>query len=143
MVYLLLESVFSIGLMGTLLYGGMVLFTVLIGKLSDRFNKKVFIRMGAGLMILIYLFRFFVDTVVSIYLLTVLAGFFIVVLFVPFDSIIYGLAKKSNIDEFVIVREMYVDIGRVFMLLIALILVNHLDITFLIASASHAFFLFL
>jgi hypothetical protein len=42
----------------------------------------------------------------------------------------------------VIVRESFVTLGRVFLLVIALIAVNHLGITFLVASAAQLFFLF-
>jgi len=141
-VFLILDSILSIGLIGTLLSAGMVLFTLLVGRLSDRFNKKMFIRMGAGLMVLVFFFRYFVPTEASIYLLTIMAGFFSILLFVPFDSIIYSLAKKSNIDEFIIIRETYVNTGRVFLLFIALILVQNINISFLLASFAHIFFLF-
>ncbi|MBW3000700.1 hypothetical protein KY341_02370, partial [Candidatus Woesearchaeota archaeon] len=111
-------------------------------KLSDKVNKKFLIRMGAGLMALIYFFRFFVSTEASIYLLTILAGFFIVLLFVPFDSIIYNIAKKSNIDEFIIIREIFVTIGRISLLIIALAFVDRLGVTFIVTSVSQLFFLF-
>lgn len=141
-VFLMLNNILSIGIIGSLLSAGMVLFTLLVGRLSDRFDKKIFIRMGAGLMALVFFFRFFVSTESSIYLLTIMAGFFSILLFVPFDSIIYSLAKKSNIDEFIVIRETYVNTGRVFLLFIALIFVNNLGVSFLLASLSQIFFLF-
>jgi len=141
-VFLTLRSLLSIGMIGSLLAAGGILFTLLVGKLSDKVNKKFLIRMGAGLMALIYFFRFFVSTEASIYLLTILAGFFIVLLFVPFDSIIYNIAKKSNIDEFIIIREIFVTIGRISLLIIALAFVDRLGVTFIVTSVSQLFFLF-
>jgi len=138
-VYLILANVLSVGMVGTLLSLGTILFTLISGRLSDMFDRKRIIRIGAMIMIMVWLLRFFASTEASFYLLTVMAGFFTVLILVPFTSVTYGLARRGNIDEFIIFREMPVALGRVFILLLALIFVNQLGFTFLFTGISHLF----
>ncbi len=141
-VYLTLANILSVGIVGTLLSIGTVLFTLIIGKFSDRFDRKSVIKIGAIFMILIWLSRVFASTEISIYVLTILAGFFTILILVPFTSITYNLAKGDNIDEFIVFREIPVAFGRVLILLLALVLVTKLELTFLLVGISHIFFLF-
>jgi MFS family permease len=142
-VYLTLANVLSIGIVGTLLSAGTVIFTLMTGRFSDRFDRRVIIKTGAILMALVWSLRFFASSETIIYLLTVMAGFFTVLIIVPFASVTYNLARKGNIDEFIIFREIPVALGRISILLLAMLFFKQQELTFLFAGISHLFLLFL
>ncbi|MBR9677448.1 MFS transporter [Candidatus Woesearchaeota archaeon] len=141
-VYFLLASTLSVGIMGTLLGVGTVFFTLLVGKLSDKFKRLTIIKIGAILMLLMWIARFFVQSDTTVYLVTIMAGFFMFLVLIPFTAINYAIARENNIDEFIIFREIPVAIGRVLVLLLALFFASNIKIAFFLASIAHIFYLF-
>jgi len=142
-IYLSLVKIESVGIVGTLLALGSATFTLFIGKISDRYKKKQIIKVGAILLLFIWTTRYFIDSEIAFYVITVLAGFFTVLLLVPFTSLIYSIAKKDTMDEFFVFREIPVAIGRITILSLALLVVNKINITFLAAGVAYLYFLFL
>jgi MFS family permease len=141
-VFLTLKSVMSVGIVGFLVFLSMSILTMIIGNLSDRKNKITFIRIGAIAAIILWTLRFFVQTPLTIYLITVLIGIFTIFISVPLGTILYKRAKDYNIDEYIILREVPIALGRVIILGIALLLVQKLELTFLVTAITQVFFLF-
>ncbi|RLJ06970.1 MAG: hypothetical protein DRP12_03130, partial [Candidatus Aenigmatarchaeota archaeon] len=137
-VFLLLQSVFSIGMIGTLFALGSVGFALLIGRLSDRVQRSGLVKIGSFLLIFIWLLRFFVQQDIPAYILTLMAGFFMILISIPFMSITYQEAKSTNIDEFIVYREISVALGRLFILSLALVF----PLTYLFPIISLALVLF-
>lgn len=144
-IYLSLIKIESVGIAGALLSLGSAVFTLFIGKLSDKYNKKRIIKAGAVLLLIVWILRYYADGEIVFYTLSILSGFFLVLLLVPFTSLIYGIAKKDEdtTDEFFVFREIPVAIGRIVILSIALLVVNNIEITFLAAGVAYLYFLFL
>ncbi|RLJ10073.1 MAG: hypothetical protein DRP15_01305 [Candidatus Aenigmatarchaeota archaeon] len=129
--YFVLASTVSVGIVGTLLSFGVVLFTLAIGRFSDRFDKNEIIKIGAIFMFLVWWFRAFLVSETFIYLLTILAGFFSLLVSIPLTAMTYELAKKSNIDEFIVFREIPVSSGKIISFITCLILIKYIEYTFL------------
>lgn len=143
-IYLSFKNLLSIGALGTLLGIGGVLFTLLIGRYSDQVNKKVFLRLGAILMIAVWSMRYFGQNEILFYILTILAGFFTILITVPFASISYGAAKKDEggVSEFIIVRELAVNAGRITIFLLGMFFVSNIKLTFLLSGFAYIYFFF-
>lgn len=144
-IYLNLVNIASVGVVGSLASFGSILFTFFIGKTSDKYNKKLIIKIGSFLLLIAWILKYFANNEILFYLITIFSGFSIVMLLVPYTSLIYGIAKKDEdtTDEFFVFREIPVAIGRIAILSIALLVVNNIKITFLIAGVSYLYFLFL
>lgn len=74
------------------------------------------------------------------YILTALAGFFGVLITVPFNSMFYNLAKNDIADEFIIFNEVFVNLGRVITLLLVLLFIANIKLSFLVAAVSYIYF---
>jgi len=144
-IYLALADPLSVGAAGSFVGLGSIIFSFLVGKASDKYKPAVILKSGALILTALWLGRTFVgDHKIFIYILSTLAGFFMIMYAVPLTSRNYELAKKSKmVDEFVIFHELPVTIGKVFLLLIALIFVSKIELSFLAASLGYlvAFFL--
>jgi len=69
--------------------------------------------------------------------------FFIILINVPLDAMIFAKARSGNLANFFVAREIYLCIGRLIMLFILLLLGNNLEYSFLIASLFYLYFLVL
>jgi MFS family permease len=141
-IYLSLLNIASVGIAGTLLGFGSIAFTLFVGKISDKFNKKKIIKTGAILLFIVWLLRYLSGSELSIYILTVLAGIFTVLLLIPYNSLLYSIGKRDAMDEFFVFREIPVVIGRIAILSLALLFISNIKITFPLAGLSYLYFLF-
>lgn len=143
-IFLSFKNVLSIGALGTALGLGGVLFTLLVGRYSDRMDKKILLRLGALLMMAIWFIRYFGQNAAVAYLLTILAGFFSILIIVPFSSISYGAAKKDEegVGEFILLREVAVNAGRILLFVSAIALAGNIKATFILSGLAHLYFFF-
>ena len=113
-IFLTFKSALSVGIIGTLAGVGSIIFTLLVGYYTDKINPKVFMRIGALLMVGIWIARYLSPpTQIIFYVLTLLAGFFACLIEVPFTSFVYTSAKERNPTEFIVYREFPVTLARV------------------------------
>ncbi len=140
-LFLTFNNIISIGYLAAFLGLGSAIFTLLIGKYSDRFNRKIFLRAGALIMAIIWISRYFAIDQILFYVLSVLAGFIGVLITIPFNSIFYINAKNSHIEDFVIFREIPVSLGRVFLYSFGLFIASKVKITFLLSAVPYLFLL--
>lgn len=140
-VFLTFKSILSIGIVGALFGIGSFLFMLLIGRYSDKINRKIFIKSGAILMIALWIARYFMAGQITFYLLTILAGVFGALIVIPFTAFVYDYAKKENSAQFIVFREFPVIIGRLVTYSVVLFLVANIKIAFLLAAFSSVFFL--
>ena len=141
-IFLTIKSIISVGIISTLAPIGSIIFTYLIGKLSDKKNKNILMRFGAISMIFIWLIRFFFPNSIVFYSASIVVGFLEALVLIPFTSIIYTNAKKENTLEFLLFRESSVGIARIFVYVIAIIFASNIINTFLLPAASLALFMF-
>jgi len=142
-IYLNLLNVASVGLVGTLLSLGSILVTLIIGKTADRISKIKLIKLGAFLLAMTWLARYFFASQPLYFVMTIVSGFFTALFLVAYTSKLYGLAKadESLTDEFFVFREIPVALGRISVLVIALIFINNFNVTFLVSGLSYFYFL--
>lgn len=141
-IFLLFQNALSVGYVGTLAAVGSIIFTLAIGRYTDRINPKIFMRIGASLMAGIWLIRFiWPDIPLLLYISTIIAGLLACFIEVPFTSYVYGSAKRTNITEFIVYREFFVTLARVVIYGTALLAVTNITDLFLVGAAASAFIL--
>ncbi|SRR6266568_564972 len=110
-VYLLIGSLATPGIVGSLSAIGGSIFTLLVGKYANRHDKK-FIPVAAILLLIVNLLRMMVNTPLNAYLLTFVASFVFTLFIVSYFSTIYRTIKGEGEEEFMILREIPVVLGR-------------------------------
>lgn len=142
-IFLVFQNALSVGYVGTLAAVGSIVFTLVIGRYTDRVNPKIFMRTGAVLMAGIWLARFlWPDTPALLYASSIAAGLLGCLILVPFTSYIYGSAKRTNIAEFIVYREFPVTLARIVIYSIALLIAtSSINNLFLVGAVASAFIL--
>lgn len=141
-VFLMFRNTISIGALGTLLGIGGAIFTLIVGKYTDKTKRRKLLISGALAIIVIWLVRYFYSTQAVLLISSIFVGFFVVLISIPFYSTMYKLAKGEKTDEFIVFREIPVFVGRIFVYLLALVFIDRLDLSFIVAALSNIYFLF-
>ena len=141
-VFLILKNTISIGFVGTLLSLGSVIFIFFIGRSSDKSNKKTMIKIGALLTTLIWFSRYYLNSEIYIYVLTILIGIFSIMKVIPLNALFYQSVKKSDTEEYIISKEIVITVSRILALLIAMFLMDKLDFNFITTGIANLLILF-
>ncbi len=141
-IYLTVMKITAVGATATAVSLGAFFLTLAMGRISDRFSKNKLIRVGAVLIMLVWFIRFFIDSELAFYAIGLISGFVFVVFSVPYYAKLFGIPRKSNVDEFFIFREVPVYLGRMIAFCLALIFVDNLPILFPIAGLAYLYFVF-
>lgn len=142
-IYLSLLSIETVGAVSTLMQAASILFIFLIGKLTDRFKKLSMIKLASVFLAILWISCYFFQTEAYFYLISIVISFAMTMFVIPFTSLINNTAKRDNLDEFFVFNEIPKAIGRIMIMVLALILVSKLEISFVIAGLSYLYFLFL
>jgi len=137
-VYLILLDTFSVGVVGSLIGVGTIIFTILVGRIVGKKNYFTVIQIAAFVLSIVWIIRFFANEQITIYTASLLAGIFAMMFSVPLLSHTYQIAKQDkNLDEVIVFKEMVGVTSKLIAALVTLLLVYKLNITFLIAGISY------
>lgn len=139
-VFLTLNNTLQAGLVGTIIAAGSAIFTYIMGHISDRRDPFVLIRLGASLCLVLWLVRLGTITPVMAYVVSAIMGFASVIQTIPFNGIIYNLARDNNPREFILFREVPITIARTLVYGTGLIVATHVQLLFWLAIAAYAVF---
>ncbi|MCD6368090.1 MAG: MFS transporter, partial [Candidatus Aenigmarchaeota archaeon] len=132
------KGVMNVGLAATLGSIGAMLFTLTIGKLSDKYDKVKILRIGGLTNLFIWTLAIFFRSPTSVMVLSLVKGFFFIMIDMPMFLIACEQTDKKNNLEFMTLREIGLSIGRLFLFIIILLLPMTLkfQIAFLMSSIS-------
>jgi len=139
-VYLFARSTIQVGYIATLIGAGSAVFTYLIGRRSDRRAKLPMLRLGALLMLGLWLWRELPLNSGSIVAISAIVSFATVLIIVPFSTIIYGLASQNKAREFIIFREVPVFLARAIVYTIGFVIATYIHNLFWIPIVAYALF---
>lgn len=143
-VFMTIKDSLAVGTVGTLMGIGTVLFTLLVGKTANRHNRKNYLKISALMLACVWIGKYFADTKTMIFLLSTFAGFFTIMFSIPHSAETYAIARKERrSDEFIIFREIPVSLGKIAILLVALLMVSNIELSFLITALTFLAALFI
>lgn len=144
-IYLKLLSVTQIGIIGTLASIAVIMFTLTLGKLTDKWNKHKLLRIGAVLVSVTWAFNAYVGQFIPnqwlFYVATILLTLALKTFLVPYQSMLFNTARKDD-AQFIILREIPTVLGRLILYSLAALLFNYLPILFFITGVIFIYFWF-
>jgi MFS family permease len=111
-IFLTLHSLLDVGIAVSISAVGIAFFTFLVGKLSDRVDKKNLTRIGGFAYALVWFSRSFSSTPLEIFLLSLLGGMFASLLEIAVFSSFCDMARGRRVLDWVVSREIWLGIGR-------------------------------
>jgi len=142
-VYFTLNDVASVGFMTSMMTVGIILFTLYVGRISDRTSRFALMKIGGILMALTFFLRIYATDITRVFAVSFFAGMFTVLIDLPILAVFYDIANRENLTETVVLREIGLGIGRVCSILVVLWVLNKFAVGFSLGGiASLAFSLF-
>ncbi|RLJ01048.1 MAG: hypothetical protein DRP11_05090 [Candidatus Aenigmatarchaeota archaeon] len=140
-VFLVLRDFMDIGWVGTLGALGSLILMLLIGRATDRFNRKNIMRTGAILYAILWSVRSITNDPLTAMLFSFLGGVFYNTINIPFFTIVNDKALDEDVMEFMTFREVFLCLGRIISLSLVLLLSQNLVFGFWIAGVAALVFL--
>ena len=134
-VFVLIGSVTTPGIIGSLEAVGGSIFTLIVGKYVNRFGNKI-IPASAGILSILILFRLFIRTPFPAYVLTVMGAFVLTLFLVTYFSKVYKKVKGDDEVEFMIIREIPTVLGRMVVFGMLFLTLHTLKYFFLLPLAA-------
>ncbi len=108
----------DVGLFTTVLVVVGLILELIVGKQTDRFSATRLLKVGTGINALGWVWKGLTDTVTGVFAAATFHSFGTIFLRTPMDALMYEQAADAGhyIDEYTVLREMALSIGRVSML---------------------------
>ena len=138
-IFLILEGRYlKVGLLSATIILVVCILRYAVGEATDRLDKKKLIRAGSILYAIGWLFKAVASATASIFLAGVYHDFTSVIVYTPFDALMYEIAADQGhyVDEFTILREMSLHVGRVVALALGLLIVYNFGINYVFIAAA-------
>ncbi len=143
-IFQLLEGDFlAVGAVSSAIVLVTVVVRMLMGKLTDKYNKKKLLKIGSYLYALGWFVKIFVATGFQIFIASTYHNFAGIVMRTPFSALIYEKAADAGhyVDEQSVLREMSLNMGRSIGIILLLVLVSFVGLqwTFVLAAVASLF----
>lgn len=143
-VFLILKNLISVGWISFLVSIGAILFTLFVGRYYDKQSKYFFFRLGGLLYAVVWILRIFFDMPIFLYGLSLAAGFFALMINIPYNAIFYDKsAEAKDPDEFIVFVEIPNFIGRSFLWIMMILLAEKFLVAFILATIASLFYGFI
>lgn len=137
------ENYIAVGVLSAAIVLATVLLQLIMGKLTDKTRKRSLIRLGTVLYAFGWLIKMFIQTGFQIFVVSSYHSLVGIVKGIPFTTLIYEqMADQGHyIDEYTVLREVSLNIGRVLMLILCFVLLGFVGLTwtFLLAAIVSLF----
>ncbi len=132
----------ELGVISSVIVAVTIILQLTVGNYADnkKTKKDKVLKYGTIFYALGWLLKIFIGTAFQIFIIDAYHKLSRIFMRIPFDAIVYEKASDEGhlVDEFTVIREMAVNIGRVFMLfaIIALSYFTTIQITFILAALA-------
>jgi MFS family permease len=140
-VFLIFGKYLLVGLAASATGVGAAIFTVFVGKLSDRIDRNKLIKIGGLANFIVWFLAVFAGGSWYVFAISFSFGFVFALVHIPFFAIACDAASRQNIAEFMAFRTIGINIGRVVIFIVALFAIGfQFQAAFLIAALSSLYF---
>ncbi|MCF7906664.1 MFS transporter [Patescibacteria group bacterium] len=146
MIFLLLNKQYeAVGITTSLIVLGTVVLNILLGRATDKFEKNKMIKIASFLNAIGWFLKIFVHTAFDIFITSVYHDFSRIFLKVPYQAFYYEKWADNGhfVDEFTVVREEGLRIGKMIMaaFILLMIIVFKIDIKYILIFGILIFYL--
>ncbi|MEA2112896.1 MAG: MFS transporter [Patescibacteria group bacterium] len=138
----------KLGFISTLIVAVTIILQLIVGKYTDKkVNRHKLLRFGSTFYAIGWIIKIFIATAFQMFVIDAYQKLMKIFMRIPFDAMTYEKAADEGhyVDEFTVIREMAVNLGRVLMLLLVILssLFANIQITFILGAIAAMLFNFL
>jgi MFS family permease len=142
-IFLTLNNIADVGFTNSLVSAGLLAFAFMHTSMLPKIRKHTFLKMGGLISAILWIMVIFSQSVVNLLLISFLLGFFVTMIDANFEALSINKAKHlKNKDEFIVMREIMLNLGRIIALAAAFCFVQIFNAAFSFASLGSLAFVF-
>lgn len=130
----------QVGIISSLVVVVTVTFQLIVGKYTDKVNRKKMLKYGTILYAIGWIVKIFIASAFQIFITSTYHNIANIFSRTSFDTINYENAADQGhyVDEYTVLREMAIQVGRITMSVVIIIIVSYLSIqlTFILAALA-------
>lgn len=123
LLYIIAIQTSSMGLLYSITNLLLAIFSIFVGRFSDKVDRKHMMRIGAVTHGFSLTLRSLFTSFFAIFSLQSLGAISFPLLNIPYSSIVYTKARKYGVSTFIILRQSLFNLGRIMLMTVALLLV--------------------
>jgi MFS family permease len=131
---------FSVGAISSAIVLSTIILELFVGKFADSGKRDKILHWGTLLYALGWFIKIFIDTAFQIFIVSTYHNLTRIFTRTPFDAVLYERAADQGhyVDEYTVIHEMALMVGRILIILLILLLVPFFGIglTFILAAVS-------
>jgi sugar phosphate permease len=129
-----------VGVISSLIVLISIIFRLAVGALTDKINKRQLIKLGSILYAFGWIGKIFIQTAFQIFVVSSYHSLASIIRRTPFTTLMYEQAADRGhyVDEYTVLREISLNIGRVLMLLLLFVLFFFVGLNFAFILAAFA-----
>ena len=121
LIFVILEDYFSLGVVGSVSAGLSAVLVWIVGKYSDKVEKRKIVRWSIGFESLSWFLRSMVNNVTQVFGITIFGAITSGVVDTPIGAMEYDKAD-GNIVAYFVSREIFINLGRILLLTFVLMI---------------------
>ena len=127
-----------VGVVSSLVVLASIVFRLIMGNVTDKFSKRKLIKVGSILYALGWIVKIFIQTAFQIFIINAYHSFVSIIRRNPFTTLMYEQAADRGhyVDEYTVLREVAINIGRTLMLALMLVLFIFVPINIVFVLAA-------
>ena len=119
-IYTILKGYLLMGSLVTIVGIANILFIFVTGKLTDKYKKRKLIKIGSIFHAITWFIRAFVKTKVQLATIAIFGGMSSMFMNIPFSARFYDKCKNNEVN-YLIIRELSMNLGKIIILLLVLL----------------------
>ena len=141
-IFLNFNNMIDVGLAATLSGVGMAVFTLGIGKASDRMNKIKLMKLSGISYAAVWFLRVFATNIMEMLILSFLGGVLMAAVALTMFASFCDFARERNVLADVVFREVWLNAARIILLLLLILMAGSFEFAFALAGIISLAFLF-
>ncbi|MFC1663259.1 MFS transporter [Patescibacteria group bacterium] len=140
-IFIILDaSILNVGAVSSLVVFALVIIQLIMGSFSDKYSKTKLMRLGTIFLATGWIFRSLVQNAPQIFMAKTYYNFGTAIFQTPYIALYYERAADNGhyVDEYTVLREISLNIGRVIVLLSIIVITHYFSISsaFFVAAIS-------
>lgn len=140
-IFVTFQDIMFVGAAASISALGIAIFTLIVGRLCDRYSRKKVMKIGALAYSGVWFSRLFTTTIMEAFILSFLGGILMTVISVSVFSMFCDYARGGKVLSRVMYREVWLNVGRVGSLFLLLLVFFPFQFAFVFAGSACLVFL--
>lgn len=140
-IFLTFDNLMAVGIAAAFSGIGVAIFTIFVGRISDRMDKRKLVKLGGLGYAFVWLSRIFITTELEVFIMSLIGSMLLAMIAVSLFASFSDDEKEGNVVSRVVSREIWLNIGRIAGLFLFMLVIGNFQFAFTVTALVSLLFL--